>query len=289
LILNEDDVEFVVANTGFTYEQIKNWHKEFLIKCPTGLINAKQFCTYYKSLMPLNFSERSKVEIALKLFKLFDIDGDGYISYAEYLVSFWIRCQAPIKEKFTWLFNMFDTNSNGRLDYYELRSALTCCMNINDLDDLLEQLNEEKLKYFRKINKSQTFISSSTITSNDEDDEAFYDDNSALSPSFALSNATEKSNGYNIFSKTTKLLNDKLDELIMQLDDALTYNFYEYNKKKPAFNTKPNRLDMKIKTCNINRINLKREDFIGLCSKYKLLRKLLIPIDYFYEYDLIDF
>ncbi len=280
----------MLANTGFTFVQVRNWHRDFLLKCPTGLINIKQFCTYYKSLMPVNFSDKSKTEIALKLFKLFDIDGDGYINYAEYLVSFWIRCQAPIKEKFTWLFNMFDTNSNGSMDYYELKCALTCCMNINDLDDLLEQLNEQKVKFFEKLRKSRTFVStSSTVTSNDEeDDEAFYDDNSAFSPSFAFADIVDdRHHQYNIFSKTTNLLNDKLNELIMQLNDALTYNFYEYNKKSHAFNAKARSSNLNSK--NLNQINFKRQDFINLCAKYKLLRKLLVPIDYFYEYELVEY
>ena len=41
--LNEDDVEFLIANTGFSLEQIKNWHSEFIEKCTNGLIAYEQF------------------------------------------------------------------------------------------------------------------------------------------------------------------------------------------------------------------------------------------------------
>jgi hypothetical protein len=255
--------------------------------------------------MPLNLNEKSKNEISLKLFKLFDIDGDNYINYAEYIVSFWIRCQAPIKEKFTWLFNMFDINKNGSLDYYELKQALSCCFDLNDLDELLEQLNTEKMNYFQKSNSNLTCISTassispSTTTNgscaNDDDDEAFYDDNSAFSTrsnfnfidataSDGSSNHKPQHNKYTVFSKTAKLLDDKLNELIMQLDDALTHNFYQYNKKTSSSSSP---ITTKI-PLSMNRINFKRQDFISLCAKYKLLRKLLVPIDYFYEYDLVD-
>ena len=52
--LSEEDIEFVMDNTGFNKEQINFWFADFLKKCSNGYISKKQFCTYYKSLMPSN-------------------------------------------------------------------------------------------------------------------------------------------------------------------------------------------------------------------------------------------
>ena len=102
----------------------KRWHEEFELKCPSGHITYRQFRACYKALMPAGMNERAKHALAKKLFDLFDIDGDGELNFSEFVVSFWIRCKAPMREKYTWIFNMLDVDRNGCLSYGELRNAM---------------------------------------------------------------------------------------------------------------------------------------------------------------------
>ena len=108
--LTEDDIQFLLDNTGFTNEQMIRWHTDFLVKCTTGLITSAQFKAYYSLLLPERLADDARAEILDKLFGLFDIDGDGCLNFTEFLVSFWIRCKAPIREKYTWIFNMLDSD-----------------------------------------------------------------------------------------------------------------------------------------------------------------------------------
>jgi len=108
--LTEDDIQFLLDNTGFTNEQIIKWHTDFLTKCATGLITSNQFKDYYSFLLPETLVAEARQELLNKLFGLFDIDGDGCLNFTEFLVSFWIRCMAPIREKYTWIFNMLDSD-----------------------------------------------------------------------------------------------------------------------------------------------------------------------------------
>ena len=285
-------------NTGFNKEQINFWFADFLKKCSNGYISKKQFCTYYKSLMPSNLNDKSKINLTTKLFHLFDIDGDDHLNYAEFLVSFWIRCQAPLKEKFLWLFNAYDTDKNGMLDYNEIKTALTCCLDINLLDELLEQLNDENMQQRTMspnaipLKTHKTTISSST----DDDDEAFYDDNSAFSSksNFSSLNESPQQNlqfqqqiqmqqklqqpQYSIYSRTTKLLDDKLSELIIQLD-----RISKLLAAKDDSSPRNSPQQQYVSNSNIANLFLTRKSFVSLCVKYKCLRKLLIPIDYYYE------
>lgn len=93
--------------------------------------------------MPDELNERNKEELIKRLFRLFDIDNDGYLNYAEFLLSFWIRCRAPLHEKFTWIFNMLDSDRNGALNYDELYTALRLCCNYVDLNLLVAHLRQD--------------------------------------------------------------------------------------------------------------------------------------------------
>jgi Ca2+-binding EF-hand superfamily protein len=298
--LTEDDMEFLINNTGFQSEQIRRWHVEFLNKCSSGLITNEQFKTYYRNLLPKNLNEKSKEEIIEKLFILFDIDGDGCLSFTEFLVSFWIRCKAPIKEKYTWIFNMLDEDRNGYLNYSELRNALTLCLNLNDLDELLEELNIEQNKKF----KNKTDSTSDECTDYNSDD---FDSKSSSESFLFINTETLKtkncSRKHDLYSQTVELIDDKLNETVHLLHNiSQKYNqittsslscsstessFSYIGKKNSSFSYfSSDSLDSLNNIETNNCVQIKRENFLQLCEKYKTFRKLLLPIKYFYEENL---
>jgi Ca2+-binding EF-hand superfamily protein len=316
--LTEDDLEFLLDNTSFKPEQIQKWHSDFLTKCPSGYISYNQFKSSYKLLLPLDLNDKSKQELIAKLFSLFDIDGDGSLNFSEFLISFWIRCKAPIREKFTWIFNMFDSDRNGYLNYVELRNALNMCLNVDDLDELLEQLNNENLMRLSSI-KSKF---NSNINSNNNND-LVNSVNSSLSSSSSMDNknnycdhysASNNIKKYDLFSKTAKLIEDKLNQTIYLLDMTIKNNSMNnlnnteiYSKlntssssssSSSSFNINSDSNYEIIDSClvyredsmtnlnfetEIKKIQIKREEFLDLCEKYKTFRKLILPIRNFYE------
>jgi Ca2+-binding EF-hand superfamily protein len=244
----EDDLEFLLHNTGFSAEQINRWYSEFENKCSPGLITFEQFKAYYKLLLPFNLSQKSKEEIIYKLFKLFDIDGDGFLNFTEFLISFWIRCKAPIKEKFTWIFNMYDLDRNGFLNYDELRNALKLCLNVDDLDDLSNLIirNTKNTNRFGEFNLR---------------DEHFF--------------------------QSPQYIEDKINRTIFLLDMLCDKNerniacLYDKEHFKSASSENFYRNSLR-------RVQITRTDFVELCAKFKPLRKILLPINYFYEENLLS-
>ena len=279
--ISEEDLEFLMANTGFSEKQIKHWFSEFQKKCTTDFISYEQFKVYYNTLLPNYLTDNSKETLIKKLFSLFDIDWDGKLNFCEFLISFWIRCKAPVEEKFTWVFNMIDSDRNGSLSYIELRTALNLCLNLDDLDNFLQELNRD-----RKILAESVFFSSDDSDHSNED----------------ITNQFKK---YSLFSKTSDLVSDKLNEIIYLLDlisknrDAKSNeyaSFYSDPSISSSFTSISTRLDSSLKSFNcdksknsqLGKIQIRRDSFLYLCSRYMLFRKMLIPIKYFFEPDLDD-
>ncbi|CAF0844802.1 unnamed protein product [Brachionus calyciflorus] len=276
----EDDIEFLMANTGFNEQQIKNWHLEFQKKCPNGAITFDQFKIYYDTLLPNYLTGQSKDILVRKLFSLFDIDWDDKLNFSEFLISFWVRCKAPIEEKFTWIFNMIDLDRNGCLNYNELRTAMNLCLNLDDMDNLLDELNRDKKLLL------------DTMSSSSDDSDFCEEEHVNLT--------TTNNKRYDIFSRTSDLVDDKLTEVLYLMDfiakNSLTNQFNEdkdifssmstlssftfiisSNTSIQNFNLEQNRQNL------IRKIQINREGFIYLCNRYKLLRKMIIPIEYFYN------
>ena len=268
--LTEDDIEFLMDNTGFNCEQIRRWHVEFLNKCATGLIKYDQFKAYYKILLPANLAEESKDEIVLRLFQLFDIDADGSLNFTEFLISFWIRCKAPIREKFTWVFNMLDLDRNGYLNYSEIMSALSLCLNVDTLNELLEQLNTEILSM--NSDSSEVDFSEETSYSRSSTE-------GKLHQVIILLNLMSQ----NIRAKTLKEVKQEKDLFLSSI--VLFKDFNLESNKSPAKMSGSNLLEENHECVKntINKIQITRENFIDLTEKFKLLRKLVLPINSFYE------
>ena len=296
--LNEEDVEFLLNNTGFTHDQIIKWHKEFLNCCSTGFIKFEQFLSYYRILLPIDLNDSAKEQLLKKLFNLFDIDGDNRLNFSEFLVSFWIRCKAPVREKYTWIFNMLDEDRNGFLSYSELRNGINLCLNVNDLDELLEKLNQVRNNIRNSISNNQDQLLES------ESEEDFDLDSISTLSSKSSINFNEKK--YDLFSRVVKLVDDKLHETVFLLNVLANYEsnafIFSENSKKiyDQSGSPPESPKLKNSTSidslnsinsdlsNKSRLKIEREQFLSLCTKYKSLRKLLLPIANFYEDNIFE-
>jgi Ca2+-binding EF-hand superfamily protein len=291
--LTEDDIEFLMDNTGFNCEQIRRWHVEFLNKCPTGLITFDQFKAYYKILLPSSLSDKSKEEIVLKLFQLFDIDADGRLNFAEFLISFWIRCKAPLREKFTWVFNMLDLDRNGYLSYYEIRDALSLCMNKHTLNALLEQLNKEVNKErggaISTSSPQPVYVNDLSDFSDDDDDDE-NDDYGKNSPFPKLTTEQKLQQVILLLNLLSQKTKSKSQQDLQKEKEFFLNSMVLFDESRPTSDISSNnsRDDCNSIKSAVNKIQITRENFIDLAEKFKLLRKLVLPIHNFYEDNFSD-
>jgi Ca2+-binding EF-hand superfamily protein len=129
--LSEDDIQFIMANTDLERDRIVAWHDDFRRKCPNNRIDKAMFVSFYKNLIPGEHPDEDKFCEAV--FEAFDSDGNGYIDFGEFLISFWIRARGSLKDKLAWLFDVYDTDRSNYITQWELSKMLRLVFNMKNI------------------------------------------------------------------------------------------------------------------------------------------------------------
>jgi Ca2+-binding EF-hand superfamily protein len=84
--LNEKDYNFLVGQTGLLKSDIKSIFDKFNAENSTGRLNKDQFVRLYQSLRPE--PAETLDEISDYVFRSFDTDLNGFISFNEFLIAY---------------------------------------------------------------------------------------------------------------------------------------------------------------------------------------------------------
>ncbi len=134
--LNKEDLKFLKSKTNINQNTILRYYEKFTEKFPGGQINRLQFETLIKKMIIVNLEqmeekacdageiEKKKAEMCDRMWTICDHDEDGTIDFKEYLVLFWARINGDEKEKLSLIFDLFDTNRSGYLDFHEVHSIV---------------------------------------------------------------------------------------------------------------------------------------------------------------------
>ena len=114
--LNPEQLDDLRLNTEFSDSEIKEWYKAFTLDFPCGRLNRTQFKKLYKNIFP-NGDETKFVEHA---FKSFDVDGDGFVDFREFMMSMSITSRGNTEQRLEWAFSMYDLDADGCITRAEM-------------------------------------------------------------------------------------------------------------------------------------------------------------------------
>jgi len=112
----------LIKRTKFSREQIQRYYETFRTRCRSGRLTKNEFVDFYQQLLPSNSSEIYSEFI----FRAFDnLSKDGFIQFDEFLLAIYIHSNSSTPhEKLEWLYNAYDQNGDGTIDYNEINQIV---------------------------------------------------------------------------------------------------------------------------------------------------------------------
>ncbi|KAG1940682.1 guanylate cyclase activator 1d [Pimephales promelas] len=107
-------------------EDMHHWYNKFMRESPSGLITLFEL----KSILGLQGMNEDATSYVDQVFYTFDMDGDGYIDFVEYIAAVSLMLKGEINQKLKWYFKLFDQDGNGKIDKDELETIFTAIQDI---------------------------------------------------------------------------------------------------------------------------------------------------------------
>ncbi|CAB3366443.1 Hypothetical predicted protein [Cloeon dipterum] len=109
-------LEDLCRQTKFTRQEIRVMYRGFKQECPEGLVHEDAFKDIYAKFFPHGNSSL----YAHYVFKAFDVNSNGAISFRDLLVTLSTLLRGSIYEKLRWTFKLYDINGDGCITRSEL-------------------------------------------------------------------------------------------------------------------------------------------------------------------------
>lgn len=117
IVLRDEDIAALSKTSGLSAEQIQDKFSIFTSEHPNGKLNKKDFRKMISEALPKK--DVSKME--KHVFRVYDTNKDGYIDFVEFMVVFHILSEGTPEEVLLRLFRTFDVNGDGQISKKEMQ------------------------------------------------------------------------------------------------------------------------------------------------------------------------
>ncbi|TSN57757.1 Guanylyl cyclase-activating protein 1 [Bagarius yarrelli] len=118
-------------------QDMHHWYNKFMKESPSGLITLFEL----KNMLQMQGMTEEASSYVDQVFYTFDMDGDGYIDFVEYIAAVSLLLKGEINQKLKWYFKLFDQDGNGKIDKDEMETIFKAIQDITRIyDDPPEQI-----------------------------------------------------------------------------------------------------------------------------------------------------
>ncbi|XP_029027320.1 guanylyl cyclase-activating protein 3 [Betta splendens] len=107
-------------------EDMHHWYTKFMKESPSGLMTLFEL----KTTLEMNGMTEEASSYVDQVFFTFDMDGDGYLDFVEYIAAISLLLKGEVNQKLKWYFKLFDQDGNGKIDKEELETIFKAIQDI---------------------------------------------------------------------------------------------------------------------------------------------------------------
>lgn len=118
LALRPEVLADLEGSTAFTAEEIREYYRNFIKDCPSGrmTMSLDDLISAYSKIFP----DGDAAKFAQHIFNQFDTDHSGRIDFREFLSALSIQLKGTLEERLEWAFNLYDLDGTGYIERNEL-------------------------------------------------------------------------------------------------------------------------------------------------------------------------
>ena len=119
-VLRDEDISALSKSSGLEAAEVKETFESFLAEHPNGKLKPKDF----REMMAKAVPKKDAAKMEKHVFRMYDSDKDGFIDFTEFMLVFHIMSDGTVEEVLTKIFRVFDVNGDGVISSKEMNKLI---------------------------------------------------------------------------------------------------------------------------------------------------------------------
>ncbi|WAR22999.1 NCAH-like protein [Mya arenaria] len=130
--IRQEKIDELQNEVSFSSDEIKDWFYEYNKRLGEGHkeLTKEEFKDVYNSIFAGDASE-----FAEHVFRTFDRDGNGTVDFKEFLIGLCVSGSDDTAAKLSWAFKMYDIDGDGYISRQEMRSIMSAIYKMTELQN----------------------------------------------------------------------------------------------------------------------------------------------------------